>query len=93
MLRLPYSYDATIAKISGHLACNLVKKPSFQNPTKSLFTQLSIDVKIVVTFLSPPVHIAWWAHMHRFLSVRPSVCHWIIIHISESILIENVTNK
>ncbi len=19
---------------------------------------------------------AWWAHMHRFLSVRPSVCHW-----------------
>ncbi len=24
----------------------------------------------------PPVHvhIAWWAHMHRFLSVRLSVC-------------------
>ena len=25
------------------------------------------------TFLSPPVHIAWWAHMQRFLSVRPSL--------------------
>ncbi len=27
-----------------------------------------------------------WAHMHRFLSVRLPVCHWIIIHISGSIL-------
>ncbi len=26
------------------------------------------------SFLSPPVHIARWAHMHRFLSVCPSVC-------------------
>ncbi len=24
-------------------------------------------------FLSPPVHFARWAHMHRFLSVRLSV--------------------
>ncbi len=24
------------------------------------------------SFLSPPVHHAWWAHMHRFLSVCPS---------------------
>ena len=26
-----------------------------------------------VSFFSPPVHIAWWAHMRRFLSVCPSV--------------------
>ena len=25
-------------------------------------------------FLSPPVHFARWAHMHRFASVRLSVC-------------------
>ena len=25
---------------------------------------------LIVGFLSPPVHPAWWAHMHRFLSVR-----------------------
>ncbi len=25
-------------------------------------------------FLSPPVPVAWWAHMHRFLSVCLSVC-------------------
>ncbi len=46
--------------------------------------------------LSPPVHIAQWALMHRFLSVRPSVrpsvCHWIIIHISESIIDMNLKN-
>ncbi len=29
-------------------------------------------------FLSPPVHNALWAHMHRFLSVRPSVCQCTI---------------
>ena len=40
--------------------------------------------------LSPPVHIAWLAHMHRFLSVRQSVRHWIIIHISESIIAMNL---
>ena len=26
------------------------------------------------------------AHMHRYLSVRLSVCHWIVIQISESII-------
>ncbi len=26
------------------------------------------------SFLSPPVQVARWAHMHRFLSVRLSVC-------------------
>ena len=26
------------------------------------------------SFLSPPVQFAQWAHMHRFLSVRLSVC-------------------
>ncbi len=41
-------------------------------------------------FLSPPVHTARWAHMHRFLSVCPSVCLWLdknswtIIHISKT---------
>ena len=39
-----------------------------------------------VLFLSPPVHIAQWAHMGRFLSLRPSVCHMIKIHILESII-------
>ncbi len=47
-----------------------------------------------IHFLSPPVHIARWAHMHRFLSVclsvRLSVCHWIIIHISKSIIAMNL---
>ncbi len=39
-----------------------------------------IDKKIKVknifrtSFLSPPVHTAWWAHVHRFLSVCLSVC-------------------
>ncbi len=28
----------------------------------------------ILIFLSPPVHFAQWAHMHHFLSVRPSVC-------------------
>ncbi len=37
-------------------------------------------------FLSPPMHVARWAHMHRF----PSVCHWTIIHISESIIAMNL---
>ncbi len=37
-----------------------------------------------------PMHIARWAHMHRFLSVRLSVCHWIIIHVSESITAMNM---
>ena len=31
------------------LACNVANKPSFQNPTKSLFTQRFIDVKSAVT--------------------------------------------
>ncbi len=35
--------------------------------------------------LSPPMHIARWAHMHRFLSVCLSARHWIIIDISESL--------
>ena len=43
-----------------------------------------------IAFLSPPVHVARWAHMHRCLSVRPSVCHWTIIHISESIIAMNL---
>ena len=43
-------------------------------------------------FLSPPVHIAWWAHMHSFLSVRLSVT-LLKIHISGSItLSENFTS-
>ncbi len=42
-------------------------------------------------FLSPPVQIARWAHIHRFLSVRLSVRHWIIIHISESNRVRNLT--
>ncbi len=41
-------------------------------------------------FLSPPVHIARWAHMHRFLPVQPSVRHWIMIHISKSIIAINL---
>ena len=38
-------------------------------------------------FLSPPMHCAWWAHMHRFLSVWPWLDqnYWKIIHISKSI--------
>ncbi len=46
----------------------------------------------VTCFLSKPVHIARWAHMHRFLSIRLSVCHWIIlvIHISKSIIALNL---
>ncbi len=33
------------------LACNSANKPSFSNPTKSLFAQRSIDVKSAATFL------------------------------------------
>ncbi len=36
-------------------------------------------------FFSPPVHIARWADVHCFLSVRPSVT-LLKIHISESII-------
>ena len=32
------------------LTCNSGNKPSFKNPTKSLFAQRSIDVKSAVTF-------------------------------------------
>ena len=43
------------------------------------------------------MHIAWWAYMHRFLSIRLSIRHWIIIHISESIkgtsLSQNISAK
>ena len=31
-------------------------------------------------FLSPLMHIARWANMHRFLYVCPSVRHWTKIH-------------
>ena len=43
---------------------------------------------VVKTFLSSPVHTAWWAHMHRFLSVCLWLDknYWTIIHISESIV-------
>ncbi len=41
-LRIPDSYDAKIAKICKS-ACNSVNKPPFQNPTKSLFDQYSIE--------------------------------------------------
>ena len=34
------------------------------------------------SFLSLPVHVARWALMHRFLSVRLSTFHWTLIHIS-----------
>ncbi len=27
-------------------------------------------------FLSPPVQLAWWAHMHHFASAHPSICLW-----------------
>ncbi len=37
----------------------------------------------VCLFLSPPVHIVWWAHMHRLLSVCLSQCHWIITRIAD----------
>ena len=44
------------------------------------------------SFLSPPVHFARWAHMCHFLSVRPDWTknHWIIIHISKSIMVRNL---
>ncbi len=45
-LRIPDSYDAKICKS----ACNSANNPSFQNLTKSLFAQCSIDVKSAVTF-------------------------------------------
>ncbi len=53
-LRIPDSYDAKNSKnlqLLEILACISPAKPSFQNPTKSLFAQCSIDVKSVVTFL------------------------------------------
>ncbi len=40
-----------------------------------LHCQVCHYIARIHTFLSPPVHIARWALMHRFLSVRPSVCH------------------
>ncbi len=42
---------------------------------KTIFFLQMINHFHVVSLLSPPVHIAWWAHMHHF----ESVCHWIII--------------
>ena len=37
--------------------------------TVNLFTFLPEDVQRFVPFLSPPVQLARWAHIHRFLSV------------------------
>ncbi len=49
---------------------------------------VEISLPYMSVILSPPVHIAQWAHMHHFLSiclsVRTSICHWKI-HIGESI--------
>ncbi len=42
-LRIPDSYDEKIAKICKS-ASSSANKPSFQNPTKSLFAECSIDV-------------------------------------------------
>ncbi len=53
-----------------------------------LFSDQTTQLKY---FLSPPVHTAWWAHMHRFLSVCPSVRlrldknSWTIIHHTDRI--------
>ncbi len=58
------------------------------NLTKPKSVQNSPGLRYIyyIWFLSPPVHIARWAHMHRFLSVCPSVRHWTKIHNSESII-------
>ncbi len=45
-LRVLARYDVKKYATSGHSA----NKPSFQNLTKSLFVQRSIDVKSAVTF-------------------------------------------
>ena len=51
---------------------------------------LPLRMMVVKRLLSPPVHTAQWAHMHRFLSVCLSVRLWLyknswtIIHISKS---------
>ena len=42
-----------------------------------------LSAYFLCNIFSPPLHIARWAHMHRFLSICPSVT-LLKIHISES---------
>ncbi len=55
-------------------------------PTCVHWLLLYLLMHICISFLSPPVHFAQWAHMRRFLSVCPygldQKSDWIIIHIS-----------
>ncbi len=49
------------------MACNSANKQSFQNPTKGLFAQYSIDVKSTVTFLK----CYWNFHIYGALGKKP----------------------
>ena len=85
-LHLPYSHSLLpfIKKILlNHLALfslkfiiksynNIIHVMEVPEKSSKKIAREAFRVKIQ-EFLSPPVHIARWAHMHRFLSVRPSV--------------------
>ncbi len=57
----------------------LVYSNVFINPLLLCAVHTWVNIRPPNSFLSPPEHIARWAHMHRFLSVclsvRLSVCH------------------
>ncbi len=64
----------------------MVGNKKINQPTKYYYAIAEYRLKPHTNlFLGPPVHIARWAHMHRFLSVRPSIT-LLKIHISESII-------
>ena len=34
------------------------------------------NIVFLLYFIEHTCAYAWWAHMHRFLSVRPPICDW-----------------
>ena len=83
-LRLAHRNDAKIAKSlqpQDVLACNSANKPSYQNPTKSLFAQCSVDVKSAVTDAALKISLhflhLWSVWQKAFLSDFEKMVYWL----------------
>ena len=81
---LGFFFDGSVGK-NFFFPENILHSTSSWLNTQELYSIFSCRT---VTFLSPPVHFARYAHMRRFLSVcrLPGLDqkYWIIIHISKT---------
>ncbi len=51
-------------------------KPNQILVNRSCIYVLDNEKSLIATFLSLPMQYAWWAHMHRFLSVCDKNVDW-----------------